>query len=167
MSMRHLLLPAMVALVATATVSGPVHAAGPDQVQGKGSHRDEAGRVHSVDVNATDSTPGVGTDANGKLTLFVGQGFFSTDVTFKADPFCVNAQGNLGAVLGTVTEGHPDFLGQTLLVRVIDNGKGKDADAFSFGFLNGTPEQAVAAGYCRPFPSDPPVPGDFDVRDRS
>ncbi|WP_104137529.1 hypothetical protein [Arthrobacter sp. ZGTC131] len=171
MSMRRLLLPTMLALIATATVSGPANAAAPDQVLGKGTHRVQNGDQFTdvtVDVNATDPTPGAGTDARGKLTFTVEQSV-GPDATYKADPFCVNAEGDLGTVVGMVTEGTPASIGQVLVVRIIDNGKGKDAppDAFSFVFSNLTPEAAVAAGFCQPVPGVGPVTGDFEVRDRT
>jgi hypothetical protein len=183
MSMRYLLLPTVTALIATAAVSTPAYAAPPDQVQGKGSYRivADVGDLFvdlTADVNATDSTPGVGTDANGRMTITYAP---SNDVTstIKADPFCVNAIGvtaesSWASVLGTITEvsegGPSAAVGETVIVRVIDNGKGPGAapDSMSVQFINLSPEDAIAGGFCDPSPFVSPVTsGDFAVRDRS
>lgn len=169
----YLLLACVPALVSVAGFGGAAYAAGPDQVQGQGTfHAEGPGSFTdtTIRVNASDSTPGVGTDASGKLSVTDAPSN-NVPVNLEADAFCVNAEGNRGVVVGTVTQGPEGTVGRTIFVRITDGGKEKDAvpDTAVFALSTLTPEEALAAGSCATnFVENFPInTGKFTVNDRS
>jgi hypothetical protein len=104
------------AIVASHT---PAYAAGPDRVAGKGTIHAEGPASFTditLTVNASDRTPGAGTDATGIVSISdrpsngVGQ-------DIQGDAFCVNATGDHGAVVKNGHEQHSQRRQRTDVLR--------------------------------------------------
>jgi hypothetical protein len=172
-STRYFTPPFLLIALVFSPATSPAYAAPPDQVQGQGGYHIEGPATFTdttFKVNGTDSTPGIGTDARGKISI-TDDPSNNDPATVQADVFCANADGNRGVLVGTVTEGPEDVVGLSLLVRFTDGGKDKDAppDTVSWGMSSISPEDAIAAGFCATnFAEQFPInSGDFTVRDRS
>ncbi|WIG17598.1 hypothetical protein [Kocuria rosea] len=165
----------MSSLIATAAFGGAAYAAGPDEVQRQGTFHLDAGDLSldtTIRVTANDRTPGVGTDANGKIWVtdnFAHTHGISTTRTAEARTACANVDGNRA----TVIQGSENTTGRIILIKINDNGDGQnplpDTAAFGFGGQGMTPEEAVAAGFCHPYSAGgfPINSGNFTVRNRS
>ncbi|CAN7315447.1 hypothetical protein LJR078_001757 [Arthrobacter sp. LjRoot78] len=146
------LLISVTALIIVAAVNGPANAAVPDQVLGQGTFHAQATESFTdttIRASATDSTPGIGTDASGTLSVSDAPSN-NVAVHFEAAAFCVNADANRAVVVGTVTRGPDGTVGRTILVRVTDGGNEKDAppDTAAFALSTLSPVEALAAGFC-------------------
>lgn len=83
-------------LLAVTTFSGPAHAAAPDQVLGRGAYHAEGPGSFTdttIRVAASDSTPGVGTDAAGTMSV-TDDPSNNTRVSLEAEVFQVFADGS-------------------------------------------------------------------------
>ncbi len=174
MRARHLMVLAITS-VAFLAFGSPAQAAGPDHVFGQGTYRAEGPASFTdtaLDLQGTDATPGVGTDGRGRFSIS-DRPSNGDGSDLQGDVFCVNATGNRGVVVGTVTEATPSgVVGRTAFIRITDNSKGgrnapPDTAAFALSTL--TPEQALAAGFCDTNFADnfPVTSGKFTVQDKS
>lgn len=161
------------AFVAATTFTGPAYAAAPDQVLGKGTFQAQGPGSFSdttIRVAASDATPGSGLDAAGTLSVTDAPSN-SSPVSLEAEAFCVNADGNRGVVVGTVTQGPEGTVGRTIWVRVTDGGQGNPSvpDTAVFGLSTLGPADALTSGMCATnFVENIPVTsGNFMVHDRS